>query len=256
MLHDVGRTPAEDRELAELLTRAGELARRVTDALRRGGAQRTLLTDDAGTTDPDRTSRKTRTLQAAAHLVEDLHRLVARTDAEVAWVDGTRRNVRLRLSPIDVGTCAGGDALGRGDLGADQRHHPAAHRRAGRARALPLRGAQRRQPVRLPRPRAALRRPPPARPARAGGGGGTARGAGAAAGGGRAGARSLSSPAGGPPRPRRPRWHPSSPTRSSNKAISPRAGCSRSSPGTRRRACSPRSASGRASTSPVARSRW
>ena len=28
---------------------------------------------------------------------------MARADGEVAWVDGTRRNVRLRLSPIDVG---------------------------------------------------------------------------------------------------------------------------------------------------------
>ena len=108
VLHEVGRPPAEDRELAELLARAAELARRVTDALRRGGAQRTLLTDDAGTADPDRASRKTRTLQAAAHLAEDLHRLVARTDAEVAWVDGTRRNVRLRLSPIDVGPALAG----------------------------------------------------------------------------------------------------------------------------------------------------
>ncbi len=42
-------------------------------------------------------------MQAAAHLAEDLHRLVGRTDSEVAWVDGTRRNARLRLSPIDVG---------------------------------------------------------------------------------------------------------------------------------------------------------
>ena len=102
------RGPSDDRELAELLTRASELARRVTDALRRGGAQRTLLADDAGTTDPDRASRKTRTLQAGAHLAEDLHRLVTRTDAEVAWVDGTRRNVRLRLSPIDVGPALAG----------------------------------------------------------------------------------------------------------------------------------------------------
>jgi len=108
VLHEVGRPQAEDRELAELLSRAGELARRVTDALRRGGAQRTLLADDAGTADPDRAGRKTRTLQAAAHLAEDLHRLVARTDAEVAWVDGTRRNVRLRLSPIDVGPALAG----------------------------------------------------------------------------------------------------------------------------------------------------
>ena len=108
VLHEVGRPPAEDRELAELLARADELARRVTDALRRGGAQRSLLADDAGTADPDRASRKTRTLQAAAHLAEDLHRLVARTDSEVAWVDGTRRNVRLRLSPIDVGPALAG----------------------------------------------------------------------------------------------------------------------------------------------------
>ncbi len=109
VLHDVPRAPsAEDRELAELLARAAELARRVTDALRRGGAQRTLLADDAGTADPDRASRKTRTLQAAAHLAEDLHRLVSRTDGEVAWVDGTRRNVRLRLSPIDVGPALAG----------------------------------------------------------------------------------------------------------------------------------------------------
>jgi ATP-dependent DNA helicase DinG len=96
---------AEDRELAALLARAAELTRRIVDALRRGGAQRSFLPDDPGGSDadPDRASRKTRTLQAAAHLAEDLHRLVSRHDGEVAWVDGTRRNVRLRLSPIDVG---------------------------------------------------------------------------------------------------------------------------------------------------------
>ena len=68
------------------------------------GAQRSLpRRATAAPTDPDRASRKTRAVQAAAHLAEDLHRLVSRTDGEVAWVDGTRRNVRLRLSPIDVG---------------------------------------------------------------------------------------------------------------------------------------------------------
>ena len=103
VLHDAARPPVDDSELAELLARAGELARRVTDALRRGGGQRTLLGDDGDAADPDRASRKTRALSAAAHLAEDLHRLVARSDGEVAWVDGTRRNVRLRLSPIDVG---------------------------------------------------------------------------------------------------------------------------------------------------------
>ena len=104
VLHDDARPPVDDRELAELLARAAETSRRVTDALRRGGAQRSFLAEDGGAEpDPDRASRKTRTLQAAVHLAEDLHRFETRSDGEVAWVDGTRRNVRLRLSPIDVG---------------------------------------------------------------------------------------------------------------------------------------------------------
>ena len=104
VLHDEARPPVDDRELAELLGRGAEIARRVTDALRRGGAQRSFLPDGEGSdADPDRASRKTRTLQAASHLAEDLHRFETRGDGEVAWVDGTRRNVRLRLSPIDVG---------------------------------------------------------------------------------------------------------------------------------------------------------
>ena len=105
VLHDEARPPVDDRELAELLGRAAEVSRRVTDALRRGGAQRSFLAEDGGSEqpDPDRASRKTRTLQAAVHLSEDLHRFETRSDGEVAWVDGTRRNVRLRLSPIDVG---------------------------------------------------------------------------------------------------------------------------------------------------------
>ena len=108
VLHDDARPPVDDRALAELVARTAEIARRVIDALRRGGAQRTLLADDAAGADPDRASRKTRALQAATQLAEDLHRLVARTDGEVAWVDGTRRNVRLRLSPIDVGPALAG----------------------------------------------------------------------------------------------------------------------------------------------------
>ncbi len=103
VLHHQGAPSADDRELAELLARAAELARRVTDALRRTGAQRSFLPDDAGRADPDRSSRATRALQAAAHLADDLHRFVGRSDGEVAWVDGTRRSTRLRLSPIDVG---------------------------------------------------------------------------------------------------------------------------------------------------------
>jgi ATP-dependent DNA helicase DinG len=108
VLHDDARPPVDDRELAEVLDRAAEISRRVIDALRRTGSQRSFLADDGDASDPDRSSRKTRTLQAAAHLAEDLHRLVARTDGEVAWVDGTRRSVRLRLSPIDVGPALAG----------------------------------------------------------------------------------------------------------------------------------------------------
>ena len=113
VLHEDARhpetgSPADDRELIELLDRAAEVTRRVMDALRRTGGQRSFLADDGDASDPDRSSRKTRTLQAAAHLAEDLHRLVTRTDGEVAWVDGTRRNVRLRLSPIDVGPALAG----------------------------------------------------------------------------------------------------------------------------------------------------
>jgi ATP-dependent DNA helicase DinG len=104
VLHDEARPPVDDRALAELLSRGAEVSRRVTDALRRSGAQRSFLAEDDGAKpDPDRASRKTRTLQAAVHLSEDLHRFETRGDGEVAWVDGTRRNVRLRLSPIDVG---------------------------------------------------------------------------------------------------------------------------------------------------------
>jgi ATP-dependent DNA helicase DinG len=90
--------------LAELLPRLADLARRATDALRRGGMQRSLLPDEGATlNDVDRANRKTRAVSAATHLAEDLQRLVGRRDSEVAWVDGSRRSPRLRLSPIDVG---------------------------------------------------------------------------------------------------------------------------------------------------------
>ncbi|HSZ35751.1 MAG TPA: ATP-dependent DNA helicase [Acidimicrobiales bacterium] len=101
-----GAENADDEDLSDLLARTADVSRRVIDALRRGGAQRSFTAGDAD--DPDKASRKTRTLQAAAHLAEDLHRLVGRTDGEVAWVDGTRRNARLRLSPIDVGPALSG----------------------------------------------------------------------------------------------------------------------------------------------------
>jgi ATP-dependent DNA helicase DinG len=93
----------EDRELEELLVRAADVARRVTDALRAGGAQGSLLGGQDGGLDLDRSSRTTRAVTAATHLAEDLHRFQARSEGEVAWVDGTRRSPRLRLSPVDVG---------------------------------------------------------------------------------------------------------------------------------------------------------
>ena len=107
VLQDGPRPATGDAELGELVSRTSEVARRLVDALRRSGGQRSLLGDDAGA-DPDRASRRTRTVTAAAHLAEDLHRLASRRDGEVAWVDGTRRSVRLRLSPIDVGPALAG----------------------------------------------------------------------------------------------------------------------------------------------------
>jgi ATP-dependent DNA helicase DinG len=114
VLHDDAQPPVDDRELAELLARTAELAGRVTDAVRRSNLQGSLLGDSgeggtgsAGTSggggSADAGAHKTRVISAASHLTDDLHRLLARSNGEVAWVDGTRRNVRLRLSPIDVG---------------------------------------------------------------------------------------------------------------------------------------------------------
>jgi ATP-dependent DNA helicase DinG len=101
VLDDNAHPPVDDRELAELVGRAAELAGRVTDAVRRSDLQGSLLGE--GGSGSDSGAHKTRVISAASHLTDDLHRLLARGDGEVAWVDGTRRNVRLRLSPIDVG---------------------------------------------------------------------------------------------------------------------------------------------------------
>ncbi len=118
VLHDDAQPPVDDRELAELLARTAELAGRVTDAVRRSNLQGSLLGGgdeggDGGRSGGgggggggggvDAGAHKTRVISAASHLTDDLHRLLARSNGEVAWVDGTRRNVRLRLSPIDVG---------------------------------------------------------------------------------------------------------------------------------------------------------
>jgi ATP-dependent DNA helicase DinG len=103
VMHDDAQPPVDDRELAELLGRAAGVTARVTDAIRRVDLQGSLLADGGSGSGADKGARKTRAIGAASHLADDLHRLIARSDGDVAWVDGTRRNVRLRLSPIDVG---------------------------------------------------------------------------------------------------------------------------------------------------------
>ena len=110
VLHDDAHPPVDDSELAELLGRAAGITARVTDAIRRTDLQASLL--DGGGSSADKGARKTRAINAAAHLADDLHRLMARGDGDVAWVDGTRRNVRLRLSPIDVGPVLSGALWG------------------------------------------------------------------------------------------------------------------------------------------------
>jgi ATP-dependent DNA helicase DinG len=101
VLHDAAQPPVDDRPLADLLVRCGDLAGRVADALRRSDPAPSLLSGEDGPS--ERASRKTRAVGAASHLTEDVHRLLGRDDGEVAWVDGSRRSPRLRLSPIDVG---------------------------------------------------------------------------------------------------------------------------------------------------------
>ncbi len=103
VLHEEAEPPVNDAAIAEALLRAADVARRVTDALRRGGVQGSLMATEDGGKDADRASRRTRAVTAASLLTDDLQRLLGRGDGEVAWVDGTRRNIRLRLSPIDVG---------------------------------------------------------------------------------------------------------------------------------------------------------
>ena len=133
----------DDRELAELIGRAGDLARRTVDALRRGGAPTLSCRRcrrherGGGGGGPDRANRKTRSLQAAVHLAEDLHRLEART----ADAGGLGRRHPASQSPAPLphrrGPGARLDAVGRSHRRADQRDHPAAHRAAGGPRRLP-----------------------------------------------------------------------------------------------------------------------
>ncbi len=79
VLHDEARPSVDDRELAELLIRGADISRRVDR--RPPPRRRAALVPRrrrGPSADPDRASRKTRTLQAAVHLAEDLHRFETR----------------------------------------------------------------------------------------------------------------------------------------------------------------------------------
>jgi len=82
-----------DRDVADLLV----LARSRLDAL--NGRLRAAEGDRA---EEDRGALP-RALSAAGHLADDVARLSAPRDTDVAWVDGDRRAPVLRLSPVDVG---------------------------------------------------------------------------------------------------------------------------------------------------------
>lgn len=95
-----GASPA-DHELPEALAVASNRVQAVLSRLRRPPPADTLL--PMGDEQVDTTGRRARALSAATHLAEDLGRLGAVGDHEVAWVDGTPRAPVLRLSPVDVG---------------------------------------------------------------------------------------------------------------------------------------------------------
>ncbi len=98
-----GAAAGADAELASLLELATSRVERLR-ALLRSGADATGARDEA--------ARRTRALTAADHLAGDLDRLATRTDAEVAWVDGTARAPVLRLSPVDVAPVLAGPLWG------------------------------------------------------------------------------------------------------------------------------------------------
>ena len=95
-----------DEELASVLelvrARLERLRGRLADA---GGTSASAGADDVAGTGrrSGDAARRTRALTAAAHLEEDVQRLLEPGDDDVAWVDGTPRGPVLRLSPVDVG---------------------------------------------------------------------------------------------------------------------------------------------------------
>lgn len=98
-----------DRELEDALSLAGQRVRALVAGIRAAGdagVTQTLLGDglDAPSAEPaDESSRRARALSAAGHLLDDLDRVAARRNEDVAWVDGTTRAPMLRVSPVDVG---------------------------------------------------------------------------------------------------------------------------------------------------------
>jgi ATP-dependent DNA helicase DinG len=88
---------AADPGLGALIELAIGRVSRLVDGLRR--AER-----ETGETDGNEIrSRRDRALLAAGHLSDDLAKLTALTDDQVAWVDGGSRLPTLRVSPIEVG---------------------------------------------------------------------------------------------------------------------------------------------------------
>jgi ATP-dependent DNA helicase DinG len=94
------RVPDSSSNLAAVLGVIDSRLAAVTQALR------TADRPEKGDADPDASSRRQRSLQAAAHLTEDLRAFAGSDTDEVAWVEGSGpggRQVALRLAPIDIG---------------------------------------------------------------------------------------------------------------------------------------------------------
>ena len=93
----VGDGARTDPELGALVELAIGRVSRLVDGLRRAERE---TGDSDGT---EIRSRRDRALLAAGHLGDDLAKLAALTDDQVAWVDGDSRFPALRVSPIEVG---------------------------------------------------------------------------------------------------------------------------------------------------------
>ncbi|MGH8980665.1 MAG: ATP-dependent DNA helicase [Acidimicrobiales bacterium] len=94
----------EDGELLELLELAATRVERMRSSIAQASQDEHRGDRDArrAAKRGDDDGQRLRALTAAAHLAEDLQRLRAPEEGEVAWVDGTPRAPVLRLSPVDV----------------------------------------------------------------------------------------------------------------------------------------------------------